>query len=810
MFRSLTGRHRRGHPLSSKLVDGNHMIGGIDLASTADDEHDSDSILYSDNDEEAQDFELHCARQLKSLSTTKAWREPSQASSRLAMDAYTSRSARAGTSSSSRRRAKKGNKVREPSPVETIELHPSDYAIRSSELDDIIRAFARKRNPSRSKILVATMKNSSSFDDDASSSSSYNSGFSSSESSNSSEARSATSVLTDTTRRRKLLHFWKQPQIPKIATFGVAHEEANNMKNAVDLADKVDSSFSRYGNNREKRKNNRVANFSGEHQNEYETSSSAGESETMSRHSFSSILSLARSLRGKSIRSVWRSAKRTEKSYADTTEGTAESDTTIPSEFGNVERLNRSTETETAMHSPSQKYNATPKDALVMTSPTATCNLKSDNAAVSTPLIADIFAVSCDAVAEHSRLSFSSSHSLNQSKPKLRSLESFRKNKDVSDRVVPKLKCDPEKTSSAKLEVRGFDCDTGGVATAKNLEMSKVLEPDLTPPNFLNRSSLNMKQFEGSELKPRLQSPEVFLREIRETCGRDRLPTECTQIEHIIDPLDIVLFLTKSDADRKAKRLDHSCDDVSSISSNSTITFSPTSVLGQKDVCFDRPKGDSAAFARQKTFLTTLTLKEIDGTASFSSSSDSVSRSDRPCSQSRTGHEFSNAHLMQRPPSSLAFSPVTAAYAFPSTMRVPTHSKVSILLIEPVLKVFEIVSVRVTRGTTVGDALKDACLAAVDQTLALQTYVSLCSDIKVISNLKSPMSKLAQRKLSSIEAQQQQAEDEEMRREMERRLLVAVPEKSNAAECQKIRRMLWKNSKMKMWWQATYNCRPQP
>jgi type II secretory pathway component PulJ len=45
--------------------------------------------------------------------------------------------------------------------------------------------------------------------------------------------------------------------------------------------------------------------------------------------------------------------------------------------------------------------------------------------------------------------------------------------------------------------------------------------------------------------------------------------------------------------------------------------------------------------------------------------------------------------------------------------------------------------------------------------------------------------------------------EEERQREMEGRLLVAVPEGSTATECQAIRRALWKNPKIQRWWNKT-------
>lgn len=157
----------------------------------------------------------------------------------------------------------------------------------------------------------------------------------------------------------------------------------------------------------------------------------------------------------------------------------------------------------------------------------------------------------------------------------------------------------------------------------------------------------------------------------------------------------------------------------------------------------------------------------------------------------------------------------TNDYTLPLSMRgIVTHYSISILLIEPIHKVFEIVTVDVTRNMTLKETLVNACIAAADPILAEQTYISLCSDVKVLSNMSSPVSKLIQKptdfsKKENFRSNNDNMLDREkqkealMRREMERQLLVAVPLKSNFKECQMIRRILWKNTKLQLWW-TTY------
>jgi hypothetical protein len=167
----------------------------------------------------------------------------------------------------------------------------------------------------------------------------------------------------------------------------------------------------------------------------------------------------------------------------------------------------------------------------------------------------------------------------------------------------------------------------------------------------------------------------------------------------------------------------------------------------------------------------------------------------------------------KQPSKSLQSHYVSNDYTLPLSLRgIVTHYSISILLIEPVHKVFEIVTVDVTRTMSLKETLANACIAAADPILAEQTYISLCNDVKVLSNMSSPVSKLIQKPAdvsknenlrSGNTSDNEKQKEALMRREMERQLLVAVPLRSNFKECQMIRRILWKNTKLQLWW-TTY------
>jgi hypothetical protein len=121
----------------------------------------------------------------------------------------------------------------------------------------------------------------------------------------------------------------------------------------------------------------------------------------------------------------------------------------------------------------------------------------------------------------------------------------------------------------------------------------------------------------------------------------------------------------------------------------------------------------------------------------------------------------------------------------------------SILLLNPVLKIFEIVLVDFFRDTTIGDALSKARAAASDDALAGQKYVSLCNRKLELAAPMLPVSLLVD---TARDRPDRPLSSSEKRKLMEQRLLVAVPAGSSAKDCQHIRRVLWQNPRVQRWW----------
>jgi len=317
--------------------------------------------------------------------------------------------------------------------------------------------------------------------------------------------------------------------------------------------------------------------------------------------------------------------------------------------------------------------------------------------------------------------------------------------------------------ADAPAEGCGYDCDTGSVAAGENLGDYKVLKPS------------EQRKFSSSKPSP--------------ICER---ASRVTKRRPVIDPLDIERLLNKSDSEEEVIVFERSNDGdsstVSSLTSDSSLTLSSSSPTSIMDESFNNSYHKSnarTANGKKKNLLDPAFGKHYSAL---------------PASR----RLFKDAP----PPPQQHAKPITvhkteapSAYNIPSTMQVKSHCSISILLIEPKRKIFEIVSVDISRGTPIGAVLEKACQRADDVNIKRQTYIGLCNTTEATMDMKLPILKF----LPSLNDRQKKkerflSEDEQMKREMERRLLVAVPNKATARECIKIRGLLWRNPKLQTWW----------
>ena len=358
---------------------------------------------------------------------------------------------------------------------------------------------------------------------------------------------------------------------------------------------------------------------------------------------------------------------------------------------------------------------------------------------------------------------------------------------DIADQFFERFDCDTGEIVAeggfkpfCEPIIRGFDCDSGELVTARDLSAAHILSHDL------RNSSAN----------------EVAAALVTDAASANQ------QLYPAIEPTDPPLLrnsLERSDAGRDPMS-------PTSVIVNMELMFSDSDVKGLKNLLRDSVDSSVSSISTNSSLSLTRSSDGDEIRNPLSDENGSVAGSASLSDQHQARHLRSSKVFVRKPKSQPSANPMSSTlsvpYTLPLNMRgVVTHRSISILLLKPAQKVFEIVSVDVTRSTLLKDTLQAACVAASNPVLAQQTYISLCSDIKVLSNMTSPMSKLIVQNTSSgaenaVVTVNPEESDADMlsRREMERRLLVAVPERSDPTECQAIRRILWKNPKLQVWW----------
>lgn len=532
MLRAPSSRPGMVHRSSNAIAvnhQPHHDQAEINLENSVDNDDDSGYKLCSGDAKKIVELQPQHVRRLQrglSRSTKKLLRDPSPQRRARKFTSYSSRAAFQGARSES-------IKVIELSSERTANI--LKIARRNTaELDDVIRAFAKKREPTQPNEIGQTRKNwiSNGNPDEASSSSS--------DGSYSREGRPAT--LTGLSRQA-LSDLWQ--------TRRDSEAVAKPLPGSLAKGRDVDLEYALYENQY------RADGKSVERDNSFRSTSGLAESvaaaksagrKARNRQSLTSNVSYARRHCVKTIRELWGKKKSVEQGSTDGIgEQATDSDCTV-ADFGVFGVRKGSGEKGTT------KSKRKSENTERMTNPVNPGAFDSKSTA---PLMAETTAVANVAPVEQLT---------GDDKPlRITTLEGYAG-------YAPALETNPEILSltaaSAKIrELRGFDCDTGDIATEVNLAESFVfrLHPKLSDAQRKITAASNR----GELL---LDGPLVN--------GRERTQ----RMSHIIDPLDMVIFLVTSDADKTAKLLLNALDDaVSSISSNSTLCLHPSSVYNVGD-----------------------------------------------------------------------------------------------------------------------------------------------------------------------------------------------------------------------------------
>jgi hypothetical protein len=118
-----------------------------------------------------------------------------------------------------------------------------------------------------------------------------------------------------------------------------------------------------------------------------------------------------------------------------------------------------------------------------------------------------------------------------------------------------------------------------------------------------------------------------------------------------------------------------------------------------------------------------------------------------------------------------------------SSSRSSNRGSLAVLLADLKTKIFEVVAIDVQQDTSVGDVLSKARTSATDPALSEQKYVSFCYGTQEFGAPMLPVNLVI-----------------DWEKHKTRPLVVAVPVGSTATEMQSVKRVLWKNPKLRDWW----------
>jgi hypothetical protein len=194
----------------------------------------------------------------------------------------------------------------------------------------------------------------------------------------------------------------------------------------------------------------------------------------------------------------------------------------------------------------------------------------------------------------------------------------------------------------------------------------------------------------------------------------------------------------------------------------------PTSILKSEEHSFDLVDSENRRSNLATSFRSSTKTNRL--AYHLSSGKKSMSKSERV---------YSKSYL---PPNHQIHSTLSASLPPPSRSPI-NRGSLAILLVDIVSKIFEVVSIDIQQDTSVGDVLAKARTCATDPALSEQKYVSFCYGDQEFGAPMLPVNLVI-----------------DWEKHKTRPLVVAVPVGTTAYEMQSVKRVLWKNPKLRDWW----------
>lgn len=259
------------------------------------------------------------------------------------------------------------------------------------------------------------------------------------------------------------------------------------------------------------------------------------------------------------------------------------------------------------------------------------------------------------------------------------------------------------------------------------------------------------------------------------TSPKNPLPSFVSPLASLVHPMNLDLFDSKSEvmpvvkpsSDRSMSSWSEQ-DDKESVAS-CPVQRLPSSILKSEQYTISESDDVNRRRNLASSFLSTTKGNRV-----------AYNLSSGKKAMSKTQRVYSKSYLPSKPLLSPKDIPVSTR---PVTMN-HHGSTLSILLVDMKHKIFEVVTVDVNRETTIGDVLAKARSIATDPALSEQKYLSFCYGDQEFGAPMLPVNVVI-----------------DWKKHKTRPLVVAVPVGTTAVEMRSVKRVLWKNPKMKSWWQ---------
>jgi hypothetical protein len=270
-----------------------------------------------------------------------------------------------------------------------------------------------------------------------------------------------------------------------------------------------------------------------------------------------------------------------------------------------------------------------------------------------------------------------------------------------------------------------------------------------------------------------LVSPKFFHSDEKPSVIKEEQPKPVmSPLSSMVHPMNLALF-DSNDIDRSIQRREEKkMAESNKNASPNRVDRVPTSILTSIEQDYALTDSDNRRSNLATSFKSSTKTNRI--AYHISDGRKSMTKTERVYSKS-----FLPKEQIQNPQSSYFKSSSSTR----SSSKTVNRSSLAILLADVKSKIFEVVAIDIQQDTSVGDVLSKARTSATDPALSEQKYVSFCYGTQEFGAPMLPVNLVI-----------------DWEKHKTRPLVVAVPVGSTASEMQSVKRVLWKNPKLRDWW----------